>query len=85
MKNIFALLSLLLVLTGSVPVSLAWLPHHPSAARPTAAVYVCMSKGSIAYHSGDRCPGLNRCNHEVRGMSTADAQSLGKRACMKCY
>ena len=44
-----------------------------------------MSKGSIAYHSSNRCSGLNRCNHEVRSMSAGDAQGLGKRACMKCY
>ena len=46
---------------------------------------VCMSKTSYAYHRSDRCQGLNRCSHEVKAMSAADAQKLGKRACQKCY
>ncbi|MBB4600909.1 hypothetical protein HNQ93_001730 [Hymenobacter luteus] len=50
-----------------------------------AAVFVCMSKSSVAYHSSSSCAGLNRCTHEVRSMSASAAQELGKRACHKCY
>ena len=48
-------------------------------------VYVCMSKTSYAYHSSSNCSGLNRCTHEVKSMSAAAAQELGKRTCKKCY
>lgn len=55
--------------------------HAPTA----AAVYVCISKSSVAYHASSRCAGLSRCTHEVRSMSTSAAQQQGKRACQKCY
>ena len=51
----------------------------------TATVYVCMSKGSVAYHASDNCSGLNRCSHPLKAMSEAAAQELGKRACLKCH
>lgn len=53
--------------------------------RVAASVYVCMSKGSVAYHSNDRCAGLNRCTHPIKTMTAPEAQELGKRACLKCY
>lgn len=62
--------------------------HTPSLhaiVRPTETVYVCMSKTSYAYHSSDTCKGLNRCSHEVKQMSAAEAEKLGKRACQKCH
>ena len=66
-------------------------PPRPAAsvaaapARPTATLYVCMSKTSYAYHSSEGCSGLNRCAHPLKAMPTAEAQKLGKRACHRCY
>ena len=60
-------------------------PKPRVAVQPTETVYVCMSPSSYAYHSSDKCNGLGRCTHEVKTMSAADAQGLGKRACRKCY
>ena len=85
MKTVLLFLGLL-----GGPVVGGWLGSAPVPAvagrvAPAATVYVCMSKGSVAYHDNDNCAGLNRCTHEVRAMSVADAQELGKRACQKCY
>ena len=84
MKHLFTHLCLLLALTAGVPAS-----HPPKAAGITvhtaATVYVCISKGSVAYHSSDNCAGLNRCSHEIKAMSVEAAADLGKRACLKCY
>jgi hypothetical protein len=84
MKHLFAGLALLFTLTAASPVT-----HQPLPAavimHPTDTVYVCMSKSSVAYHSSDNCAGLNRCTHEVKSMSAAQAAELGKRACQKCY
>ena len=89
MKPFLPTLTLLLALAGA---SLAAPPRpRPAApvaaapARPTATVYVCMSKPSSAYHSSDACNGLNRCSHPLKAMPTAEAEKLGKRACHKCY
>lgn len=78
-----------LLLAGSLFLTSASLPARLSAPTThrttTAAVYVCMSKGSVAYHSTNECAGLNRCNHEVQSMSTTAAEELGKRPCLKCF
>ena len=60
-------------------------PLNTELAAPSATVYVCMSKSSVAYHASDNCAGLNRCNHYVKAMNVSAAQELGKRACQKCY
>ena len=85
MKHLFTNLCLLLALSAAVPAK-----HHPKSAGITVAhtaatVYVCISKGSVAYHSSDNCAGLNRCSHEIKAMSVEAAAGLGKRACLKCY
>jgi integrase/recombinase XerD len=36
------------------------------------------------YHTSDHCSGLNRCTHEIKGMSIADAQKMGKTPCHIC-
>ncbi|WBA44290.1 hypothetical protein [Hymenobacter canadensis] len=78
-----------LLLAGSLFLTSASLPTQPAVPAAhrttTAAVYVCMSKGSVAYHATNECSGLNRCNHEVQSMSTTAAEELGKRACLKCF
>ncbi len=84
MKPFFPTLTLLLALAGS---SLA-APPRPAApvaaapARPTATVYVCMSKTSYAYHSSEACNGLNRCSHPLKAMPTAEAEKLACRRCL---
>jgi len=84
MKKLFGSIALLLALTAATSVhNQPLLPRTELAATETT-VYVCMSKGSVAYHSSDRCAGLNRCTHTVKSMTAADAQEIGKRACMKC-
>jgi len=85
MRKLLAGIGLLLSLTAAAP-NHSILPAAPTTTAATeSAVYVCMSKGSVAYHNSDRCSGLNRCTHTVKAMSVADAQDLGKRACQKCY
>jgi len=82
------LLLLFLTVLGNVPSYSAPPLARSLVALPTKVtetVYVCMSKGSVAYHNRDNCAGINRCTHEVKCMSIAEAQGLGKRACMKCY
>lgn len=54
-------------------------------ASTATTVYACISSGSVAYHSNRRCAGLGRCTHEVKPMTPAYAQQIGKRACRKCY
>ncbi len=51
----------------------------------TNTIYVCMSKGSVAYHSNRNCSGLAHCKSEVKTMSIADAVKMGKRECHICY
>jgi len=84
MKRLLSGLAMLLALSAATPAT----RHRPAHARTTytaGVVYVCMSKGSIAYHSSSDCGGLNRCTHEVKSMSAALATQIGKRACKKCY
>jgi hypothetical protein len=85
MKKLLSGFALLLALTAAAPISTTITPPAVASAAAESAVYVCMSKGSVAYHSSDRCAGLNRCTHTVKAMSVGDAQELGKRACQKCY
>jgi hypothetical protein len=86
MRKLLPFLVLLLALSSFAPASILVVsPSRSLAARPNAAVYVCMSKSSVAYHSRDNCAGLNRCTHEVKSMSVGTAEEIGKRACMKCY
>lgn len=87
MKTLVRGLMLLLAVTASIPSSSAPLVGAvtTSPLKATETVYVCMSKSSVAYHSRGNCAGINRCTHEVKQMSTVEAQKLGKRACQKCY
>lgn len=85
MKKLLGSLALFLSLATVSP---AFVPLSAATAKANTtetAVYVCVSKSSVAFHSTDECSGLNRCTHEIKAMSTADAQRMGKRACLKCY
>ncbi|RSK46100.1 hypothetical protein [Hymenobacter perfusus] len=72
MKKLLSGFALLLALTSAAPISTIT-PTVVSATVAESAVYVCMSKGSVAYHISDRCSGLNRCTHTVKAMSVSDA------------
>lgn len=78
-------MKLLLLCSALLLASPAVLPLPAAPTATTSTVYVCISKTSYAYHSSRKCPGLGRCTHEVKGMSTAAAKQLGKYACHKCY
>jgi hypothetical protein len=85
MKRILSGLALLLSLSAAAPVTSPQQQPTSRTTHTTETVYVCMSKGSVAYHSSSDCAGLNRCTHEVKSMSAAQAAQIGKRACQKCY
>jgi len=51
----------------------------------TEAVYICNSPGAKVYHSTKDCNGLQKCKHEIKAISIADAQNMGRRACKICY
>jgi hypothetical protein len=84
-KHFLPLVLLLALLSSAASAAPLRLVAAPAPARSTDTVYVCMSKTSYAYHASDRCQGLNRCTHEVKTMRAAEAQKLGKRACLKCH
>jgi hypothetical protein len=85
MKRILSGLILLLSLSAAAPVTSHQQQPASRTTHTTETVYVCMSKGSVAYHSSSDCAGLNRCTHEVKSMSAAQATQIGKRACQQCY
>jgi len=47
-------------------------------------VYVCISNTSYRYHSF-KCWGLEKCTHEIRRMTIAEAEKMGKTPCKICY
>ncbi|MBS1594497.1 MAG: hypothetical protein JST90_09235 [Bacteroidetes bacterium] len=52
---------------------------------PAASVYICDSKGSVAYHNSKTCRGLQACKHEIKTVTEAEATQLGRRRCKVCY
>lgn len=57
------------------------------ASAPTmqSSVYICTGPGSAKYHSSNNCRGLQKCNHTVKSITKASAQSSGYTACKICY
>lgn len=54
--------------------------------KPAGNVFICISKGSKAYHSSKTCSGIKRCTHEVREVTLNDAKNnYGRVACKICY
>lgn len=51
----------------------------------TQTVYICDSKGSVAYHNSKTCRGLQACKHEIKTVTEAEATQLGRRRCQICY
>jgi hypothetical protein len=87
------LLAALLVCTSLASTAQTAHPRHHTTHQRTAAarpadgprVYVCNGGSAYAYHSYEACAGLNRCTHVVNAVTVAQAQSMGRRACKKCY
>lgn len=52
---------------------------------PVASVYICDSKGAVAYHNSKTCRGLQTCKHEIKIISVSEATELGLRRCKICY
>jgi hypothetical protein len=49
-------------------------------------VYICDSPNATVYHQNKACSGLQRCKHEIKLVTLADAQNIyGRRACKICY
>lgn len=86
--------ALLLSLLLAVPMlgfAQATRPHHRASHRPAVArvaapkVYVCGGGSAYAYHSSERCAGLNRCSHGITAVSATEAEGMGRRPCKRCY
>jgi hypothetical protein len=53
--------------------------------RPDS-VFICVSKGSIAYHQTLNCRGLRSCKHQIIKVSLSDAiNKYHLRECHICY
>jgi hypothetical protein len=49
-------------------------------------VYVCNSKGSVAFHQSKNCKGLQQCTHEIIYITEKEAvDKYRKRACKMCH
>jgi len=50
------------------------------------SVYICVSKGAIAYHQTLSCRGLRSCKHRIIKVSLSDAiNKYHLRECHVCY
>jgi len=50
------------------------------------SVYICVSKGAIAYHQTLDCRGLRSCKHRIIKVSLKDAiNKYHLRECRVCY
>lgn len=58
-------------------------------ARPQTkldSVYICVSKGAIAYHQNLSCRGLRSCKHQMIKVSLSEAiNKYHLRECHICY
>lgn len=51
----------------------------------SAKVYICTGRSSKRYHKTSRCEGLRRCSGEIRAVSVAEAERMGRTPCKICY
>lgn len=50
------------------------------------SVYICVSKGAVAYHQISDCRGLRSCKHKIIKVSLYDAiNKYHLRECRVCY
>lgn len=50
------------------------------------SVYICVSKGAVAYHQSLSCRGLRSCKHQIIKVSLKDAiNKYHLRECRVCY
>ena len=48
-------------------------------------VYICTGGSSERYHASDDCRGLCRCKGDIKGITVAEAQDMGRTPCKICY
>ncbi len=44
-------------------------------------VYICMSKGSKAYHLKKDCSGLKKCKKKIKKITLKKAENVGRTFC----
>lgn len=54
-------------------------------ATSTAAVYLCMSQSSYAYHKTNKCGFYNQCKASRKEVTLQEAKDMGRKACKGCY
>ena len=47
-------------------------------------VYICTGGSSERYHASDDCRGLSRCKGDIKGITIAEAQDMGRTPCKIC-
>lgn len=53
--------------------------------KPKTYVYICDSKGSVAYHLSRNCSGLSHCKHDIIKTTEDSAVNYyGRRPCKIC-
>ena len=56
-----------------------------SFAAGTANVYICTGPQSKRYHIRSDCRGLENCSKEIKCVTVAYAESIGRTPCGWCY
>jgi hypothetical protein len=74
----YLVLSLLLTLSLASSAQTGHSYHRTAQQHATATQPVASPKVYV-------CGGLNRCSHGVSAVTVAEAESMGRRPCKKCY
>lgn len=56
-----------------------------TAEKSEKIVYICTGGSSERYHASDDCRGLCRCKGDIKGITMAEAQDMGRTPCKICY
>lgn len=72
--SLFSALFLMLSFTNTILYSIA-----------EDIVFICNSENAYRYHNDKECRGLNRCTHEIVGISEVCAKKLKRTRCKICY
>lgn len=56
-----------------------------TAEKSEKMVYICTGGSSERYHASDDCRGLCRCKGDIKGVTMAEAQDMGRTPCKICY
>ncbi len=76
---------LMLFMLASVSIGNANPTIHSHTKIVTESVFICVSRTGHKYHTDQSCRGLNRCTHEIRKVTKAQAIKMGYSACKICY